>query len=445
MRDLRTSSELTNIWNVHPWEKSVISRKQILSQKMGCVNSKPDINDTHPNIFHVINVNDRGRPVSRGKLEVTDTELILHQKGKNPIKWPLRSLRKYGWDIDTDVFSIECGRRSPTGPGYYAFKCRKAEQLFNLVQQHIIGGFQDNSNLISGDNHVVHNLNHNNVDSSVLSSSIGPVQRRPDAHFTEGGHLNPVQPIVTRSHTRVLSRPGSVSSNGGQLSPTTISPPPTITAVSPLEHNNNKQINPVMENGVGLPNYANLGCGDDSTCHVYMNVDTKEIVNSLSQDSFVENREYHRELSEEVHCYANIDTRDVESLQLLQQQSNAVTNLPSNSEIVQMYMSNSVPCTPTTEFGVVREVNYAELDLGAIRNENGNYLNGHTGETPPKPIVNNATATTLQDSPALRRKSYATIDFPKTIALSQSINPKADLEEGSRKTRHNSTINSFSD
>lgn len=71
--------------------------------------------------------------------KVTETELILHQKGKNPIKWPLRSLRKYGWDVDTDVFSIECGRRSPTGPGYYAFKCRKAEQLFNMVQQHIIG------------------------------------------------------------------------------------------------------------------------------------------------------------------------------------------------------------------------------------------------------------------------------------------------------------------
>lgn len=40
--------------------------------KMGCVNSKSDINDTHPNIFNVININDRGKPVSRGKLEVFD-------------------------------------------------------------------------------------------------------------------------------------------------------------------------------------------------------------------------------------------------------------------------------------------------------------------------------------------------------------------------------------
>lgn len=49
-----------------------------------------------------------------------------------------------------------------------------------------------------------------------------------------------------------------------------------------------------------------------------MNVDAKEIVSSLSQNNFLETREYQRELSEDVHCYANIDSRDVESIQLLQ-------------------------------------------------------------------------------------------------------------------------------
>lgn len=419
---------------------------------MGCINSKVDINDTHPNIFHVINVNDRGRPVSRGKLEVTDTELILHQKGKNPIKWPLRSLRKYGWDVDTDVFSIECGRRSPTGPGYYAFKCKKAEQLFNMVQQHIIGGVQESLNMDNAN--VLSNVNQNNADFSVPAVSTGPhVQRRPDSHPigvpTEASYLNPVQPI-SRSHTGILSRPGSVSSNGGQLSPMTISPPPVITEVPPLEHNNNKRISSVVENGTGPPNYANLGAGDigDPSSHVYMNVDAKDVVNSLNQNNFIENREYQRELSEDVHCYANIDSRDVESIQLLQQQHSTISNVPlaNNSEIVQMYMSNSVPCTPTlyteTDYVMVREVNYAELDLDSTRNDNRNYSNGNSGTQ--KPNANMVTPS-LQESPSLKKKSYATIDFPKTIALSQSINPKADLEEGSRKTRHNSTINSFSD
>lgn len=113
--------------------------------------------------------------------------MILHQKGKNPIVWPLRSLRKYGWDVDTDVFSIECGRRSPTGPGYYSFKCRKAEQLFNMVQQHIIGGIQDNTNLVSSENHLMHNIHHTNVDSSIMGAAPGPpVQRRPEIN----GSLN---------------------------------------------------------------------------------------------------------------------------------------------------------------------------------------------------------------------------------------------------------------
>ncbi|VEN56200.1 unnamed protein product [Callosobruchus maculatus] len=37
------------------------------------------------------------------------------------------------------MFSFECGRRSPTGHGIYAFKCKKAEQLFNIVHRYITG------------------------------------------------------------------------------------------------------------------------------------------------------------------------------------------------------------------------------------------------------------------------------------------------------------------
>ena len=32
------------------------------------------------------------------------------------------------------MFSFEAGRKTPTGPGVYAFKCRRAEKLFNLLQ-----------------------------------------------------------------------------------------------------------------------------------------------------------------------------------------------------------------------------------------------------------------------------------------------------------------------
>lgn len=80
----------------------------------------------------VMNVDDTGRRLCAGQLEVSDSDLILYQKGKIPVRWPLRSLRRYGFDAD--LFSFECGRRCPTGPGIYAFHCRRAEILFNNVQ-----------------------------------------------------------------------------------------------------------------------------------------------------------------------------------------------------------------------------------------------------------------------------------------------------------------------
>lgn len=102
---------------------------------MGCVASKPDINDHHHNIFQVVNVDDLGHRFTAAKLEVTDGELILHQRGKTATRWPLRCLRRYGFDAE--LFSFESGRRCPTGPGIYAFKCRRAEALFNLLQLQI--------------------------------------------------------------------------------------------------------------------------------------------------------------------------------------------------------------------------------------------------------------------------------------------------------------------
>jgi len=99
---------------------------------MGCVASKLDINDVHPNIFAVNNVDDMGTKLSSGQLEITDSDLILYQKGKQPIKWPLKYLKRYGFEAG--LFSFEAGRKTPTGPGVYAFKCRRAEKLFNLIQ-----------------------------------------------------------------------------------------------------------------------------------------------------------------------------------------------------------------------------------------------------------------------------------------------------------------------
>lgn len=75
---------------------------------MGCVQSRRDINDVHPNVFRVIIIDEFGVGLWAGQLEVTDTELVLYRRGKEPTRWPLRSLRRYGFDLDT--FSFESGK-----------------------------------------------------------------------------------------------------------------------------------------------------------------------------------------------------------------------------------------------------------------------------------------------------------------------------------------------
>lgn len=365
---------------------------------MGCVNSKTDINDRHPNIFQVTNVNDQGRPISPGKLEVTQSELVFYQRGKKPTKWPLRSLRKYGFD--TEVFSFECGRRSPTGHGIYAFKCKKAEQLFNVVQQYIIGSITEE------------NESGNPSDTQI--------SRRTNLNFHSEGYLNPVTALNNaRPVINVVNRPGSVSSNG-PISPSTLSPPDVS-----VEHNNNKQggltIEPnytnssVVEKASVLQHYANIMHSDQNngTGHVYMNVSTncaKDFPKDIMELPMTTQIE-----TDIIHCYANIDGKDVENLRPLFDT-----------------LLGSVPPTPTlphseTELPLnyitIREVNYAELDLDSSE-KSGTSQN----IAPESPQVQSG-------------KGYATIDFQKTTALSQSINPSMTVEEGSRKTRHNSTIN----
>ena len=89
--------------------------------------------DSNPRMFRVYNVDKNGEARTMGRIEITEEDLILHQKGKEAVCWPLRSLRRYGFDAE--LFSFESGRRCPTGQGIYAFKCQRAEALFNLLQE----------------------------------------------------------------------------------------------------------------------------------------------------------------------------------------------------------------------------------------------------------------------------------------------------------------------
>lgn len=98
-------------------------------------NSKIELNDVNSNIYRVVNIDDNGVPLWSGQLAITRTEITLYRKGLDPTRWPLKCLRRYGYD--TDLFSFEVGRRCATGEGIYAFRCRRAEILFQTLQNYI--------------------------------------------------------------------------------------------------------------------------------------------------------------------------------------------------------------------------------------------------------------------------------------------------------------------
>lgn len=85
--------------------------------------------------FQVVNIDQEGNDHLPGRIEVTSEYLILYQGKKQTIQWPIRTLRRYGFECN--IFSFEAGRRCPTGEGIFAFRCVQAEQLFRLLQANI--------------------------------------------------------------------------------------------------------------------------------------------------------------------------------------------------------------------------------------------------------------------------------------------------------------------
>ncbi|NXP51274.1 FRS3 factor, partial [Heliornis fulica] len=93
---------------------------------------RDSIPDNHPTKFKVTNVDDEGNELGSGIMELTQRELILHTHKRDAVRWPYLCLRRYGYD--SNLFSFESGRRCQTGQGIFAFKCSRAEEIFNLLQ-----------------------------------------------------------------------------------------------------------------------------------------------------------------------------------------------------------------------------------------------------------------------------------------------------------------------
>lgn len=255
---------------------------------MGCISSKKELRDINPNMYRVINVDDAGTALWSGQLSISRTELTLFRKHKEPTQWPLKCLRRYGYD--NDVFTFEAGRRCTTGEGIYAFRCRHAESLFRTVQNYIqipatfeenqmdvfplpiatngpavtprnrssIQSQQVSGGTMTGNGFVTNRPISQNLSPSGTIQSYSNRSRSTDTLNIEGNYLEPtpIRPApISRFHSGL--RLGSVSSSGGggtvggPMSPDPHSPgsPNSITNILEVT-----TLNPLPINHPGISN-----------------------------------------------------------------------------------------------------------------------------------------------------------------------------------------------
>lgn len=103
---------------------------------MGCVNAKK----TEEEQQHVYKVSES--KFGEGKIEIKPTEIIFYGLGCEKtamICFSLKHLRRYGVDLQTNVFCFEAGRSCLTGEGIYAFKCSEANEMCEILKSYIAG------------------------------------------------------------------------------------------------------------------------------------------------------------------------------------------------------------------------------------------------------------------------------------------------------------------
>lgn len=80
------------------------------------------------NDSQVTNVDENGNETYRGHMHVTADSLILSKNEKPIVVWPLSTVRRYGFD--RTMFCFEVGRKSPLGPGMFAFVSKDAPYIY---------------------------------------------------------------------------------------------------------------------------------------------------------------------------------------------------------------------------------------------------------------------------------------------------------------------------
>ena len=378
------------------------------------------------NVFKVYNVDKEGAYRNPGQIEITDIELVFHHKNKDPVRWPLRYLRRYGFD--SEIFSFESGRRCPTGAGIYAFKCRRAESLFNLLQECIqrAGSLDDAMHVPA-------------AGARDMSPAVVPVHIPSDditrslPDVVQGAHgiiaLQDFPRIADSEHVYLNNTPSMRPRNAPNPAldltrqvtlPNDNNDPPIQYAQLELEGHD-----PVEEEPA-LNNYNNLPAGEPPRFHPVSEPPPLAAPDAQQQD------------------YLNVGgAGDASGLKLSSSVPLIEAPLPPVPEdgVLQSTSHPQPHRSDTTETGL----SYIEVDFPATAGGGG-----ETPKSPPSALANSninpLSGQLPSDAPVVTSQAslgYAIIDFNKTDAIkSLKNNNEFDVGGGTaRKTRHDSTNN----
>lgn len=87
--------------------------------------------------FQAANIDEQGREVSKGLMQITNDSLTYVITNKVPTCWPFDCIRRYGYIEEGQKLIFEVGRKCPTGQAIYAFRLFRARELVDQLDEKI--------------------------------------------------------------------------------------------------------------------------------------------------------------------------------------------------------------------------------------------------------------------------------------------------------------------
>lgn len=220
----------------------------------------------------MVNIDNDGNKTKKGQIELRDTEIVFQSADSEPVIWDLRYLRRYGYD--SNLFSFESGRRSATGHGIFAFHCRQAELLFNMLQERIQHLGEEDQRLLMGAGRVrgSQSLNDHRPGSGLSTHSDEPVSPLHVSPALNNGHYINREAVQNHENQLHLAASEPVAhSNGNNRARTTVG---GLSNNHTFNIANNSQHYAIPKWHYGAPaldNYVNVPAGGRQTEVVYLN------------------------------------------------------------------------------------------------------------------------------------------------------------------------------